>query len=192
MRSEGHGSALHKTLDRHLRVSSRIDHAAFTACDLTGCLVPPFKLIVSCSTVHDSHLLVSPTTSAFKEKSMNNRMISRAAAVVVMGGLMAGAAIAQDAKAPATAAAPAGAPAAAPASALKPDAWVGLGVTSSDGAVLGKVTSLKASGDGKATLLYVTSPTDGKIFAIPSEIATVSGAGLLVKATAAELGKMVK
>lgn len=40
-------------------MSSRIDHAAFNACDLTVCLVPPFNLIVSRSTVHDSHPLVT-------------------------------------------------------------------------------------------------------------------------------------
>jgi hypothetical protein len=73
-----------------------------------------------------------------------------------------------------------------------PEAFVGLGVTTSDGAVLGKVTSLKAAADGKAAILYVTSPTDGKIYAIPSEIAAVSPGGLKVTATAAEVGKMVK
>jgi hypothetical protein len=93
-------------------------------------------------------------------------------------------ALAQDAK-PAAAAVPA-------AAAAKPEAWVGLAATSSDGAMLGKVTSLKAAADGKGQLLYVTSPTDGKIFAIPSELATAGPNGLQIKATAAELGKAAK
>jgi hypothetical protein len=107
------------------------------------------------------------------------------AAMTTLATFVAGAALAQDAKAPAAA------PPVAVA-ATSPEKFVGMGVTSSDGAVLGKVTSLKAAADGKPAILYVTSPTDGKIFAIPSEIASVSPGGLVVKATAAELGKMVK
>jgi hypothetical protein len=108
---------------------------------------------------------------------------SLVATVVALGALTSVAAHAQDAK-------PAAAPAAA--TAAKPEAWVGLAATSSDGAILGKVTSLKAAADGKGQLLYVTSPTDGKIFAIPSELATAGPNGLQIKATAAELGKTAK
>ena len=75
---------------------------------------------------------------------------------------------------------------------LAADAVVGRAVVSSDGIVLGKVTSLKATTDGKGPVLYVSSPTDAKIFAIPSELAEVSAVGLTTKATSAELGKMTK
>jgi hypothetical protein len=113
----------------------------------------------------------------------------RAALTVGFAAVATLSAQAQDAKAPPAALA---APAAAAADASKPEAWVGLSVTSSDGTVMGKVTSLKAAGDGKGPLLYISSPTDGKIFTVPSELATLSGAGLQLKATSAELGKMVK
>jgi hypothetical protein len=113
---------------------------------------------------------------------MNHTNTLRAAMIGLFGALAMGAVAAEEAK-PGSAAA---------AAVVIPQATIGMGVTSSDGAVLGKVTSLKAAGDGKPTILYVTSPTDGKIFAVPSELATTTPGGIQVKATAAELGKMVK
>lgn len=112
-----------------------------------------------------------------------------AALVAAIGAMTSIGVHAQDAK---SVAAPTAAAPSVAATAAKPETWVGLVATSSDGAMLGKVTSLKASADGKGQLLYVTSPTDGKIFAVPSELATASPNGLQIKATAAELNKAAK
>jgi hypothetical protein len=128
------------------------------------------------------HRPAVPVALLYEKKSMKFAKSSLAASLLAIGALTSVGAHAQDAK-------PAAAPAAA---AAKPEAWVGLAATSSDGAMLGKVTSLKAAADGKGQLLYVTSPTDGKIFAIPSELATAGPNGLQIKATAAELGKAAK
>lgn len=109
-----------------------------------------------------------------------------AAATLAVSALISISAQAQDTK-------PAAAPTTtAAATAAKPETFVGLTVISSDGALLGKVTSLKASADGKGQLLYVTSPTDGKIFAVPSELAAIVPTGLQVKMTAADLRKSAK
>jgi hypothetical protein len=134
------------------------------------------------------HRPAVPLAPPYEKISMTFLKSSLAASLVAISALTSVGAHAQDAK-PAAAAA---APAAPTAAATKPEAWVGLAATSSDGAMLGKVTSLKAAADGKGQLLYVTSPTDGKIFAIPSELATAGPNGLQIKATAAELGKAAK
>ena len=112
---------------------------------------------------------------------IRNAALAFALAVVSFGPLASSQA--QDVKGPANA---------APGIGLSFEGLVGRSVSSADGVVLGNVTSMKSLADGKGMALFVTSPTDGKVFTIPSDLVTISETNVVTKMTAADLGKTSK